>query len=192
MAADVLSIQGAVLPDHEIRRRAILTPFVDYDQCPKGVVSYGLSSCGYDIRLAEAVFVSGLSVDGHDVKAPPPHLERLPVLHGRIWIPPRSRALGESVERFDTPPNVVGLSTGKSSYCRQGLIVNVSPQEPGWRGVLTIALVNPTDLPIAVYPNEGITQIVFACLTARPERVYGEKGNAKYQDAATVDTGRVA
>lgn len=136
-------------------------------------ISYGLSQCGYDIRLSDKQLLvfSGKEYKAAerptlDPKAPGDCLPYEAVLiHGNSgsWyiLPPHSFGLGVSVELFSMPNDVFALCEGKSTYGRIGLIANILPIEPGWSGHLTMCLVNPTAFPMRIYANEGIAQIVF-------------------------------
>jgi dCTP deaminase len=124
-------------------------------------VSYGLSSYGYDIRVAdefkiftnvnsETIDPKRFSTDSFvDVKAK------------SILVPPNSFALGRSVEYFKIPRDVITICLGKSTYARCGIIVNVTPFEPEWEGHATLEISNTTPLPAKIYANEGIAQIIF-------------------------------
>jgi len=153
-----------VRPDRWIREMSLehglITPFVK-EQVRQGVLSYGPSSYGYDIRLADEfkIFVgrTGVTID-------PKHFD--PGLFtdykGPVCIVPRnSFVLARSLERFKIPRRVLGLCVGKSSLARCGLVVNITPLEPGWEGHLTIAIHNTAPAPAKVYAGEGIAQVVF-------------------------------
>jgi dCTP deaminase len=154
----------SVRPDTWIRRmaleRGMIEPFVDR-QVREGVVSYGLSSYGYDIRVADQfkIFhnVFSATVD-------PKHLpkEAFVDFQGDVCIvPPNSFALAVTVEYFRIPENVITICVGKSTYARCGIITNVTPFEPGWEGHATLEISNTTPLPAKVYANEGIAQVLF-------------------------------
>lgn len=164
-----------LMPDHEIRRRAMqgmIDPFVDV-QTPDGVISYGLSSYGYDIRLGYKfkIFDNARRWAGQDSMVVDPKLmnwhegfteyEILPNSNLTIRIPPNSFALGESLETINVPRDVLCVCLGKSTLARCGLIVNVTPLEPEWRGKVTIEISNTTPLPARLYPGEGIAQVLF-------------------------------
>lgn len=155
-----------ILPDHQIHALAdeygMIEPFIDTQQ-REDVISYGLSSFGYDMRIASEfrVFTPNIYnsvVDPKDID------ERAMVEYetdDHILIPPNSYVLGRSVEYFKMPPDVLGIVLGKSTYARSGIIVNVTPLEPGWEGYVTIEVGNGTPLPAKVYANEGIAQVIF-------------------------------
>lgn len=153
-----------VLPDTWIKEMAteegLIEPFIDH-QVNDGVVSYGLSSYGYDFRVADEfkVFtnVRNVIVDPKDFdsEAFVDHKNDVCI------IPPNSFVLAKSVELFRIPRDVLGFCLGKSTYARCGIIINVTPFEPGWEGYLTVEISNSTPLPAKIYANEGIGQVVF-------------------------------
>jgi dCTP deaminase len=162
----------------------MLSPFVSRQE---GKPSYGLGSFGYDLRLGRRLLVpfEGASAVLDPVEFPEGIFRALDV-ESAFELPPNSQVLAESVERFWMPDDVCGVCWGKSSYARCGLLVNVTPLEPGWRGVLTIALANVSPLPIRVHIGQGIAQVVFF-RGARPRRIYGEKeAGGAYQDQPGV------
>ena len=180
---------GAPLSDREITMlctgpRPMLAPFVPHQQ---GKPSYGLGSFGYDIRLGSRFLVpeegSGMILDP---KGTPAEAFRRIACEGTLELPPGAFVLGESVEQFAPPVDIVGLCFGKSSYARCGLVVNVTPLEPGWRGKLTMALINTSPLPIRLHIGQGIAQVVFL-RGERPTRTYSEKeSGGAYQDQTGV------
>ncbi len=173
-----------ILPDHHIRTLAqehhMIDPFVD-GQVRDEVVSYGLSSFGYDMRVAGEFRVFTPNIY-NSVVDPKRIDERALVeydVQDHILIPPNSYVLGRSIEYFCMPDDVLGLVLGKSTYARSGIIVNVTPLEPGWEGHVTIEIGNGTPLPAKVYAEEGIAQVVFL-RGETPEISYDEK-DGKYQ-----------
>jgi dCTP deaminase len=173
-----------ILPDHQIRTlvddRSMIDPFID-TQHRDEVISYGLSSFGYDMRIANEfrVFTPNIYnsvVDPKDID------ERAMVEYetgDHILIPPNSYVLGRSVEYFKMPPDVLGIVLGKSTYARSGIIVNVTPLEPGWEGYVTIEVGNGTPLPAKVYANEGIAQVIF--FQGEPPSISYADKQGKYQ-----------
>jgi dCTP deaminase len=151
------------------------------------VVSYGLSSYGYDIRLSEKDFrifkvqeekINDPKCFGNDSVEP---LTSLVDKNGEFFvIPAHSYALGVSVEAFNMPEDVTGVCVGKSTYARAGIIANITPLEAGWRGYLTLEFANTSNSPCRLYINEGIAQVLFfkgeSCQTSYSDR----KG--KYQN----------
>jgi dCTP deaminase len=151
-------------------------------------LSYGLSHAGYDLRLSPEGFMvidNSVSKDFPlDVKSFDTELmeEQKPRQeNGSTFfvLPPFSYALGVSLERISMPNNVMGITDGKSTYARQGTIINVTPIEPGWSGYLTICIVNPLAFPARIYANEGIVQIMFMRLDGDVASAYGD---GKYQN----------
>ena len=151
-------------------------------------LSYGLSHAGYDLTLSPKGFM--VINDDHatdevlDVKAFNKEVmyEAEPIeQNGSTFfiLPPFSYALGVSVELLTMPPNIMGITDGKSTYARQGTILNVCPIEPGWSGHLTISIVNPLAFPVRVYANEGIVQVMFLRLNSDSAQDYGD---GKYQN----------
>jgi len=180
-----------ILPDHTIRSLAtehdMIAPFVD-GQVREDVVSYGLSSFGYDMRVAGEFRVFTPNI--HNSVVDPKEIdERAMVAYevdDHILIPPNSYVLGRSVEYFRMPPDVLALVVGKSTYARSGIIVNVTPLEPGWEGRVTIEISNATPLPAKVYADEGIAQVVFLRGEA-PEVSYADRsGKYQHQEGITL------
>jgi dCTP deaminase len=173
----------SVKSDKWIRRMArehgMIEPFEDR-QVREGVISYGLSSYGYDMRVAEEfrIFtnVNSTIVD-------PKHFDAKSFVEfkGDVCIvPPNSFALARSVEFFRIPRNVLTLCVGKSTYARCGIIVNVTPFEPEWEGFVTLEISNTTPLPAKIYANEGLAQVVFFESDEQCEVSYKDK-KGKYQ-----------
>jgi len=127
------------------------------------VISYGLSSFGYDMRVANEFKIFSASTGQLTVIDPKAIDERAMVDYVGDFciIPPNSFALARSVEYFRMPANVVGLCLGKSTYARAGIVTNFTPFEPGWEGHVTIEISNTTPLPAKIYANEGIAQCLF-------------------------------
>jgi dCTP deaminase len=138
----------------------MITPFVE-SQVGKGIISYGLSSYGYDLRVSNhfKIFtnVNNTVVDPKAFDAN----SFVDVEADVCTVPPNSFALARSVEYFKIPENVITICLGKSTYARCGIIVNVTPFEPGWEGHVTLEISNTTPLPCRVYANEGLCQVLF-------------------------------
>jgi dCTP deaminase len=173
----------AVKNDRWIRRMALeqdmINPFADR-QVREGVISYGVSAYGYDLRVADEykIFtnVNSTIVD-------PKHFDEKSFVEFRgpvCIVPPNSFALARSVEYFKIPRSVITLCVGKSTYARCGIIVNVTPLEPEWEGFVTLEISNTTPLPARVYSNEGLCQIVFFESDEMCEVSYKDK-KGKYQ-----------
>ena len=182
-----------VMPDHWIRRmameHAMITPFVE-TQKREGVISYGLSSYGYDARIADQ-FKIFTNVDSAivDPKAfsPASFVDRTGP--GCI-IPPNSFALTNTVEYFRIPRDVLVICLGKSTYARCGIIVNVTPLEPEWEGQVTIEISNTTPLPAKIYAGEGICQFLFLKGDSPCEISYADKAG-KYMGQRGVSLPRM-
>ncbi len=158
----------------------MIEPFVE-KQTREGVISYGVSSYGYDIRVGRhfKIFtnVNNAIVD------PKAFAETSFVSADRdvCIIPPNSFALAATLESFRIPRDVLAICVGKSTYARCGIIVNVTPLEPEWQGVLTLEISNTTPLPAKVYAEEGIAQILFMRAASVCETSYADR-QGKYQD----------
>ena len=171
------------------REHGMIEPFEDR-QVREGVISYGISSYGYDMRVAREfkIFTNVLS-SIVDPKAFDP--KSLVEFEGDVCIvPPNSFALSRSVEYFRIPRNVLTLTVGKSTYARCGIITNVTPFEPEWEGFVTLEISNTTPLPAKIYANEGIAQVVFFTGDEPPEISYGDK-KGKYQGQRGVTLPRI-
>jgi dCTP deaminase len=169
--------------DRWIRKMAtehdMIRPFEE-KQVREGVISYGLSSYGYDLRVADEfkIFtnVNSTIVDPKQFDA-----RSFVEFQGPTCIvPPNSFALARSVEYFMIPRNVLTICLGKSTYARCGIIVNVTPLEPEWEGFVTLEISNTTPLPARVYSNEGLCQIIFLESDELCETSYKDK-KGKYQ-----------
>lgn len=171
----------SIKPDWWIREQALkgmIEPFEDR-LVRQGVISYGLSSFGYDLRAAPEwrIFVNVFNtvVDPKDFD-----LRGLVEAEGDTCIiPPNSFVLTRSVEYLRVPDDVMVIALGKSSYARCGIVANVTPLEPGWEGHVTLELSNTTPLPAKVYAHEGIVQLLFF-QGDKPEVSYASRGG-KYQ-----------
>jgi dCTP deaminase len=157
----------------------MIEPFVD-SQTRTGVISYGVSSYGYDIRVADEfkVFtnINSTVVDPKNFDA----RSFVDIKAEVCIIPPNSFALAKTVEYFRIPRDVLTVCVGKSTYARCGLIVNVTPFEPEWEGFVTLEISNTTPLPAKVYANEGISQVLFFQSDEVCETSYADK-KGKYQ-----------
>ena len=185
-----------ILCDEEIqarctRPRRMIEPFIGYsDQVESGTVSYGLSSFGYDVRVADEfkIFTNVRStvVDPKDFD----DASFVEVAQGKpISIPPNSFALSRSLEYLRIPRDVLVICLGKSTYARCGIVVNVTPLEPEWEGHITIEISNTTPLPALIYPNEGIAQLIFFSGSECKRSYLDKKG--KYQGQTGITLPRV-
>ena len=172
-----------IRPDHWIRQMVeeadLIDPFTE-SQVREDVISYGLSSFGYDIRVADE-FKIFTNINSTIVDPKKFDEASLVDFRGDVCIvPPNSFALARSVEYFRIPRNVLVLCLGKSTYARCGIITNVTPFEPGWEGHVTIEISNTTPLPAKIYANEGIAQAVFFESPDACEVSYADR-RGKYQ-----------
>ncbi len=183
----------SIKPDRWIRKMALehkmIEPFEDRRVRPQ-VISYGLSSYGYDVRIADEfkIFtnVFGAMVDP---KAFDP--KSFVDYRGDVCvIAPNSFALGRTIEYFRVPRNVMTICVGKSTYARCGIITNVTPLEPGWEGYITLEISNTTPLPAKIYAHEGIAQILFFESDEACEVSYADKAG-KYQGQTGVTLPKV-
>jgi dCTP deaminase len=161
------------------REHRMIEPFSDR-QVRQGVVSYGVSSYGYDVRIADdfKIFtnINSTVIDPKDFDS-----RSFVDIRGDVCvIPPNSFALARTVEYFRIPRNVLVVTLGKSTYARCGIIVNVTPLEPEWEGIVTLEVSNTTPLPAKIYANEGIAQMLFFESDEPCEVSYADK-KGKYQ-----------
>ncbi len=183
----------AIKSDRWIRRMAeeygMIEPF-ESRQVRDGVVSYGLSSFGYDIRVADEfkVFTDVFSVVVDPKNFDPRSFVDIKADH--CIIPPNSFALARTMEYFRIPKDVLVVCLGKSTYARCGIIVNVTPLEPEWEGYLTLEISNTTPLPAKIYAQEGIAQLLFFQGDEVPEITYAMR-NGKYQRQVGVTLPRL-
>jgi dCTP deaminase len=169
-----------VLPDWLIEKDIVIKPFADGESKP-GAVSYGVSSYGYDVRVGRHFKVF---TNAHCAVVDPKNFDArsfVDIEADYCLIPPNSFALAETVEHLEIPRDVIAICLGKSTYARCGIIVNVTPLEPEWRGKITIEISNTTPLPAKIYANEGIAQILFLRTESVCKTSYADK-KGKYQD----------
>ncbi len=169
--------------DAWIRRMALehkmIEPFVE-GQVRDGVISYGLSSYGYDIRVTDEFKIF---TNVHSAVVDPKHFVPNSFIDFKgdvCIIPPNSFVLARTIEYFRIPRSVLTMCIGKSTYARCGLIVNVTPFEPEWEGYVTLEISNTTPLPARIYANEGIAQVVFLEADEVCEISYADR-KGKYQ-----------
>ena len=175
-------------PDYWIRKMALekrmIEPFADR-QVREGVISYGLSSYGYDIRVADEFKIFS-KIESAVID--PKHFDNRLLLDykGEVCtIPPNSFILARTVEYFRIPRDVLTICLGKSTYARCGIIVNVTPFEPEWEGYVTLEISNTSPLPAKIYANEGIAQVIFFVADELCEVSYADK-KGKYQAQQTI------
>src|SRR5580704_7783662 len=169
-----------VLPDWQIQRDIVIRPCADGGIKP-GVISHGVSSYGYDVRVGRhfKVFTNVRCAVVDPKNFDPNSFVDIEADH--CLIPPNSFALAETVEYLEIPRDVIAICVGKSTYARCGIIVNVTPLEPEWRGKITLEISNTTPLPAKIYSGEGIAQILFLRAESPCRISYADK-KGKYQD----------
>jgi len=180
----------SIKSDKWIRRMALehkmIEPFTE-KQVADGLISYGLSSYGYDIRIADEFKIF---TNIHSAIVDPKNFDArsfIDVKADVCVIPPNSFALARTVEYFRIPRSVLTVCVGKSTYARCGIIVNVTPFEPEWEGIVTLEVSNTTPLPAKIYAGEGIAQVLFfegdeLCETSYADR----KGKYQSQQGLTL------
>jgi dCTP deaminase len=173
----------SIKPDRWITRMAhehqMIEPFVD-DQVRAGVISYGVSSYGYDVRVGDEFKVF---TNVYNTVVDPKNFDPKSFVDIKAEvciIPPNSFALASTIEYFRIPRDILTICLGKSTYARCGIIVNVTPFEPEWEGHVTIEISNTTPLPAKIYANEGIAQVLFFQSDEPCAKSYKDK-KGKYQ-----------
>lgn len=166
----------SVLSDKEIReRKGMITPFAE---ASKGISS-GVSAYGYDSKLGNKLYLFTRAKNSQDLVIDPknfnPNAYTVMESETEFVIPPYGFALGKTVEYFKIPRDIIVICLGKSTYARCGLIVNVTPLEPGWEGYVTLEFSNTTPFPVKLYANEGICQFIFFKSDNECEIAYNEK-----------------
>jgi dCTP deaminase len=167
----------------------MIDPFSE-DQVRDGVISYGVSSYGYDIRVADE-FKIFTNINSTIVDPKRFDQQSFVDFKGDVCIiPPNSFVLARTVEYFRIPRNILTICVGKSTYARCGIIVNVTPFEPEWEGTATLEISNTTPLPAKIYANEGIAQVVFFEADEICETSYADK-KGKYQAQRDITLPRI-
>jgi len=158
-------------------------------QVAEGTISYGLSSYGYDLRLADEfkIFSPPAGITINPKAIPPDYYQDYRGLH--CDIPPNAYVLGRTVEYLRIPRNVLTLCVGKSTYARSGIMVNVTPFEPEWEGFVTVSIANTTPRPVRVFANEGLCQVLFFQSDESCEVSYKDR-KGKYQAQRKIEFGR--
>src|SRR5437899_1303429 len=178
----------SIKSDRWIKRMAtehrMIEPFAD-GQVRAGVISFGVSSYGYDMRVAPEfkIFTNALSA-----VVDPKHFDPKSFVEftGEVCIvPPNSFALARSVEYFRIPRNVLTVCVGKSTYARCGIITNVTPFEPEWEGYVTLEISNTTPLPAKIYADDGIAQVIFYECDTPCDVSYADR-NGKYMNQVGI------
>ena len=175
-------------PDHWIRKMAleqgIIEPFAD-NQARSGVISYGVSSYGYDIRVADEFKIF---TNVYSAIVDPKNFDPRSMIDYKgdvCIITPNSFALARTEEYLRIPRNILTICVGKSTYARCGIIVNVTPFEPEWEGSVTLEISNTTPLPAKIYAHEGIAQVLFFEADEVCQTSYADK-KGKYQKQQTI------
>ena len=183
----------SVLSDRWIKKMALekemIKPFIGEQKGDKSI-SYGLSSFGYDARVGDEfkIFtdVDSVIVDPKNFKSN----SFVSRKGNECVIPPNSFALASTLEYFKIPKDVLVICLGKSTYARCGIIVNVTPLEPGWEGYVTLEFSNTTPLPAKIYANEGVAQFIFLKGNEKPDTTYADR-NGKYMGQTGVTLPKV-
>mgnify|MGYP001208960730 CR=1 FL=1 len=160
------------------------------DEQGNKLISYGVSSYGYDVRCSNEFKVF---TNIHSAIVDPKSFDEksfVDIESDVCVIPPNSFALARTVEYFKIPRNVLTICLGKSTYARCGIIVNVTPLEPGWEGYVTLEFSNTTPLPAKIYANEGAAQFIFLIFNEKPKITY-EQRNGKYMKQSGVTLRKV-
>lgn len=165
-------------------KHGMIEPFVD-SQVRQGVISYGVSSYGYDVRVTNEfkIFTNVFSAIVDPKQFDPASM--IDFKGDVCIIPPNSFALARTVEYFRIPRSVLTICLGKSTYARCGIIVNVTPFEPEWEGYVTLEISNTTPLPAKIYANEGIAQVLFFEADELCAISYADK-KGKYQHQQSI------
>lgn len=178
----------SIRPDRWItqmaREQGMIEPY-ESSQVREGVISYGVSSYGYDIRVADEFKIF---TNVHSAIVDPKSFDPRSMVdfQGEVCvIPPNSFALARTVEYFRIPRSVLTICVGKSTYARCGIIVNVTPFEPEWQGYVTLEISNTTPLPAKIYANEGIAQVLFFESDSVCDVSYADK-KGKYQKQQSI------
>lgn len=173
----------------ELAEKGMIKPF-NTEQIKKGVISYGVSSYGYDMRICDEFKI--FKNDKQQL-IDPKNLDSekfLDIKSNSCIIPANSFILGRSVEYFKIPRNIIAICLGKSTYARCGIIVNVTPLEPEWEGFVTIEISNTAPCPVKIYAFEGIAQVIFLEASEVCEISYSDKAG-KYQSQKGITIAKV-
>ena len=180
-----------VKPDRWIRKMALehgmIEPFAE-GISRSGIISYGLSSYGYDMRISDRFKV--YSGDGTIDPKSMTTASFTDIREDVYVLPPNSSVLAQSVEYFRIPRDIITVAFGKSTYARCGVVVNVTPFEPEWEGYVTISIVNANNRPVKLYAGEGIAQVLFMLGDGSCEVSYADK-KGKYQAQKEITLSRV-
>lgn len=180
-------------PDHWIKKMALdygmIEPFID-TQVRDGVISYGVSSYGYDFRISDE-FKVFTNTNPSIIDPKNMDTRTMTEFKGDVCIiPPNSFVLGKSVEYFRIPRSVLTICFGKSTYARCGILVNVTPFEPEWEGYVTVEISNTTPLPAKIYAGEGLAQVLFFEADEVCTISYADK-KGKYQKQNNIELPKI-
>jgi dCTP deaminase len=173
----------------KMAKKGMIKPF-EKSQIGKGVISFGVSSYGYDMRIADdfKVFDAGSAQYADPKNFADIHFKEF---RGDVCvIPPNSYVLARSVEYFKIPRDILTITFGKSTYARSGIIVNVTPFEPEWEGFVTISIANLAPVPAKIYANEGIAQVIFMRAEEECGTSYADK-KGKYQAQGKITLAKI-
>ncbi|MDR2251679.1 MAG: dCTP deaminase [Endomicrobium sp.] len=179
--------------DKWIKKMAIESRMIDPfepGQVRAGKISYGTSSYGYDIRLSNEFKIMKKGAGVLDPKQSQDNLFDVVTVNDYIEIPPNSVVLGKTIEYFRIPRDIVTVAFGKSTYARCGIFVNITPFEPEWEGYVTLSIANTTSVPVRVYANEGIAQVLFLGVNKICEVSYADR-KGKYQAQKTIISAKI-
>jgi dCTP deaminase len=180
-----------MMPDLWIRRMAVkqgmIEPFAEGVSRP-GIISYGLSSYGYDMRISNEykIFKGEGPIDPKSVSSD----SFIDITSDILEMAPHSAALGRSVEYFRIPREIITVAFGKSTYARCGVMVNITPFEPEWEGFVTVSIINTNSHPAKIYSGEGIAQVLFLSADEMCETSYADK-KGKYQAQKSITISRL-
>ncbi|HOX27653.1 MAG TPA: dCTP deaminase [bacterium] len=167
----------------------MIEPF-EPGQARDGVISYGVSSYGYDFRLSETFLVPVIGANEAIDPKNTAGASYEQVETSCFALAPGTCVLGKSVEYFRIPRDVLGLCTGKSTYARCGVLINITPLEPEWEGVVTISIANTSAAPVRLYANEGIAQVIFIAAESVCKTSYADR-KGKYQGQKEIGKAKI-
>jgi dCTP deaminase len=181
--------------EYEHRFQPMIDPFLPHQVKMidgKRIISCGLSSYGYDARLSNKFKVFETAYCPESIVDPKDFDKRclIDVIADSIIIPPRSIVLGQTVEKFNIPRDVIVICIGKSTYTRCGVLINVATLEPEWEGIVTMEITNTGSLPAKVYADEGICQFLFLKASVKCSTSYSDKKGV-YQNAEGISYPKV-
>jgi dCTP deaminase len=192
----------SVKPDtwiiEQSEKNGLIEPFeksqvkkIEANGSSKGVISFGTSSYGYDMRIGSTFQVlkseAGVEVDPKNIH---PGLYETVEVKDHLVLPPHTLALGQTVEYFRIPRDILTIAYGKSTYARVGVLVNITPFEPEWEGFATLGISNISNAPVRIYANEGIGQLIFLEASEVCAVSYGDR-KGKYQAQKTITTAKI-